>query len=70
MLWEIWQFDIFLASSYDLGYSFKNKVECMTKKIENIDLNKAQPFIKWVGGKRGLLSQIIPLLPKQFNRTL
>ncbi len=39
----------------------------MTKKIENIDLNKAQPFIKWVGGKRSLLSQIIPLLPKQFN---
>ena len=26
-----------------------------------------QPFIKWVGGKRGLLSQIIPLLPKEFN---
>lgn len=39
----------------------------MTKKIEKIDLKKAQPFIKWVGGKRGLLSQIIPLLPKQFN---
>ena len=39
----------------------------MTKKIENIDLKKAQPFIKWVGGKRGLLSQIIPLLPKVFN---
>ncbi|HHD81465.1 MAG TPA: DNA adenine methylase [Campylobacterales bacterium] len=39
----------------------------MTKKIENIDLKKAQPFIKWVGGKRGLLSQIIPLLPKNFN---
>ena len=26
-----------------------------------------QPFIKWVGGKRGLLSQIIPLLPSEFN---
>jgi DNA adenine methylase len=39
----------------------------MTKKIEKIDLKKAQPFIKWVGGKRGLLSQIIPLLPKNFN---
>ncbi len=26
-----------------------------------------QPFVKWVGGKRGLLSQIIPLLPKKFN---
>ena len=29
--------------------------------------NDYQPFIKWVGGKRGLLSQIIPLLPKNFN---
>ncbi len=26
-----------------------------------------QPFVKWVGGKRGLLSQIIPLLPEKFN---
>ncbi len=25
------------------------------------------PFVKWVGGKRGLLSQIIPLIPKEFN---
>lgn len=39
----------------------------MTKKIEKNDFKKAQPFIKWVGGKRGLLSQIIPLLPKEFN---
>ncbi len=28
---------------------------------------KYQPFIKWVGGKRGLLSQIMPLIPKKFN---
>jgi len=32
-----------------------------------IDILKIQPFIKWVGGKRGLLSQIVPLLPKEFN---
>ncbi|MFW3371764.1 DNA adenine methylase [Aliarcobacter butzleri] len=37
----------------------------MTKPITK---NKIyQPFVKWVGGKRGLLSQIIPLLPKKFN---
>ncbi len=37
----------------------------MTARIqENISY---QPFIKWVGGKRGLLSQIVPLLPKKFN---
>ncbi|MDK2061113.1 DNA adenine methylase [Aliarcobacter butzleri] len=36
--------------------------------IKPITKNKIyQPFVKWVGGKRGLLSQIIPLLPKKFN---
>jgi len=39
----------------------------MTQRIENIHLKRSQPFIKWVGGKRGLLSQIVPLLPKEFN---
>ena len=39
----------------------------MTKSLNRNDVKKAQPFIKWVGGKRGLLSQIIPLLPKTFN---
>lgn len=37
----------------------------MTKIIEN---KTYQPFVKWVGGKRGLLSQIIPLLPRNFNK--
>ena len=37
----------------------------MTKVVE---IEKTfQPFVKWVGGKRGLLSQIIPLLPEKFN---
>ncbi len=40
----------------------------MTQNINiPIDISKIQPFIKWVGGKRGLLSQIVPLLPKEFN---
>jgi DNA adenine methylase len=41
----------------------------MTKNLiePDIDVLKIQPFVKWVGGKRGLLSQIIPLLPKEFN---
>ncbi len=25
------------------------------------------PFVKWVGGKRQLLDEIIPLLPKHFT---
>ncbi len=39
----------------------------MTAKNHTIDTKRYQPFIKWVGGKRGLLSQIVPLLPKEFN---
>jgi len=31
-------------------------------------LKKYQPFIKWVGGKRGLLEQLLPLMPNQFNQ--
>ncbi|BCD61359.1 DNA adenine methylase [Nitratiruptor sp. YY08-26] len=27
----------------------------------------ASPFIKWVGGKRGLLTQLLPLIPRKFN---
>ncbi len=39
----------------------------MTAIVKNIETVKYQPFIKWVGGKRGLLSQILPLIPKKFN---
>jgi DNA adenine methylase len=40
----------------------------MTQLInQNINISKIQPFVKWVGGKRGLLPQITPLLPKKFN---
>lgn len=39
----------------------------MTAPLNQSNFTKYQPFIKWVGGKRGLLSQIIPLIPKKFN---
>ena len=33
-----------------------------------LNLNKEyNPFVKWVGGKRGLLEQILPLFPEKFN---
>lgn len=41
--------------------------EDMTVPIQNTCVIKSQPFVKWVGGKRGLLSQILPLIPKEFN---
>ncbi len=33
----------------------------------NTICTETQPFIKWVGGKRGLLSQILPLINTNFN---
>jgi len=39
----------------------------MTAPIQNSYTIKPQPFVKWVGGKRGLLSQIIPFVPKEFG---
>ena len=39
----------------------------MTAKLNRLVTKEYQPFIKWVGGKRGLLDQILPLFPKKFN---
>ncbi len=39
----------------------------MTARVNTIYTKKYQPFVKWVGGKRGLLSQILPFIPKKFN---
>ena len=45
----------------------KEEIKVMTAQIDTFQNKDFKPFIKWVGGKRGLLSQIIPLLPKKFN---
>ena len=39
----------------------------MTARINSVYTQKYQPFIKWVGGKRGLLKQLLPLFPKEFK---
>jgi len=39
----------------------------MSAKINALFTKQYQPFVKWVGGKRGLLKQILPLFPKKFN---
>jgi DNA adenine methylase len=39
----------------------------MTARITKEPHLPHQPFIKWVGGKRGLLPDIMTLIPKRFN---
>jgi len=39
----------------------------MTLKTNTLFAKQYQPFVKWAGGKRGLLKQILPLFPKEFN---
>ncbi|MEO1953871.1 MAG: DNA adenine methylase, partial [Campylobacterales bacterium] len=39
----------------------------MTAIINTTITKKYQPFIKWVGGKRGLLEQILPFFPIDFE---
>jgi len=39
----------------------------MTVKMNILTTNKHQPFIKWVGGKRGLLTQILDKFPTEFE---
>lgn len=39
----------------------------MNAKVNTVYTKQYQPFIKWVGGKRGLLKQLLPLFPKDFN---
>ncbi len=45
-------------------YDTKTAIEFFTK---NEDMIKAQPFVKWVWGKRQLISQLEKLFPKQYN---
>ena len=31
------------------------------------DFHKAKPFVKWVGGKRSLLPELLKRIPAEFN---
>ena len=54
---EFWYEQSWLESMQDLEDFFE----------ENIEIIKAQPFVKWVGWKRQLISQFEKLFPTDFN---
>jgi hypothetical protein len=39
----------------------------MTLRVDSLNTKQYQPFVKWVGGKRGLIEQLIPLFPTEFE---
>lgn len=44
------------------------EVETLTFSSLESPSTKAEPFIKWAGGKQALLTQILPHFPKSFDR--
>ena len=63
------RFDLSLSivRSWTEAMDFANEKVAVAFFEENIDYIKAQPFVKWVGGKRQLLSQFAELFPKKFE---
>lgn len=49
------------------------KFENFLTSVAKVDISKmentalAKPFVKWVGGKRGIISELLPRIPKQIN---
>ena len=43
-------------------------METLTFSSLDLPSTKAEPFIKWAGGKQALLTQILPHFPKSFDR--
>ncbi len=46
----------------------KQTVFAFEKKGKPASIRKAEPFIKWAGGKQALVSQLVPNFPKAFHR--
>jgi DNA adenine methylase len=56
-----------VVKSWIERHNFKTKIEAEVFFEENIDFIKAQPFVKWVGGKRQLIEQFQSLFPTEFG---
>ncbi len=59
--------NFWIVQSWYKHKKFKNKAKAEQFFKENIEVIKATPFVKWVGGKRQLIKQLEFLFPKEFN---
>lgn len=56
----------------DLGEDFNGALKKLLRvntkeKVEVAEKGKACPFVKWVGGKRSILHEILPRVPQEFG---
>lgn len=58
---------VIIVKSWWEHFEFTSEGQAENFFEENIDMIKATPFVKWVGGKRQILSQLQKLFPKNFN---
>jgi len=58
---------VFAFGGYNSRKSFAGSAAGMTIGVEALSLVKVRPFIKWAGGKRALLPELLRLAPKEFN---
>ena len=61
------ELSIFIVQSWFEHGCFKDAESGINFFTENKEMIHAQPFVKWVGGKRQLIEQFQELLPKKFN---
>lgn len=59
--------NFWVVKSWIEHHGFTTEIEVRIFFEENKEIIKAQPFVKWVGGKRQLIEQFQKLFPKEFN---
>jgi len=64
---QVFGYNSFIVKSWWEHKRFANLQEAKVFFEENGSFIQAKPFIKWVGGKRQLISQFQELFPKDFN---
>ena len=64
---KVFWYNYFIAKSWFEHKKFSNFIEAEKFFRKNDKIIQAKPFIKWVGGKRQLITQFQELFPKDFN---